>query len=576
MLELDLNTDGLSLSRSNPHTYWPIQYRVRNIPEFKPLIADAPARVLILNHICHNGTDPCSKCKVAGYKFENRVMVFPGINFEKRNDVDSEALNYEDHQKGPTPLLKLGISPTKAPFDIMHLVYLGLTVKHLEAWILCRNDVTEEQLLTAENCLKAYVKFGPNLYTLPFVSYNVHAVQHLADDARLCGNLESVSDFVYENNMPFFKKNIRNHLKPLQQFANRLREKQGIQHKQSIISSSNILKLSIEHKEGPVPLWLEAYSYKQFKNCERENIFLVNDEVIVAVKKFGTTKDVFENPVKSSSVGIFECKNLSNELHMVLMTDVVCKYYRLPIWKNFSKKHEESKTKSGTKVNSRGRALRKPKRLRTTTDEDEVQPRIAKKTKQLATDMHSFFMTNQNKSFPNSSDIIAKSNNKENDALFSKQITENDSDESSNLNQLSFIPPEGFPMKSMEEFDELKSNVEKCNSLINYLKLYGGENLETAAKNYIKESMTDELSSKFIWCKKRESDKNAFTLWNTHWATLIWGILNNTFRCTIEQFSQAMQYGLRLAKQRYTDNNARDSKKNKVDSEKGRGAKKTL
>ncbi|KAL7292729.1 hypothetical protein TKK_0013851 [Trichogramma kaykai] len=497
VLELDLNTDGLSLSRSNPHTYWPIQYRVRNISEFKPLIAgiykgpdkpcdinlffkkfiaeyedvkhqggllvknkriplkfenfiaDAPARALILNHICHNGTEPCSKCKVAGYKFENRVMVFPGINFEKRNDVDYEALNYEDHQKGPTPLFKLEISPTKAPFDIMHLVYLGLTVKHLEAWvcgkfgygpklsnlfsqelsrryiylnnycpndfvrrprtlekpsklkatelrhfllyasivicqdilsedyfihlmylviamrILCRNDVTEEQLLTAENCLKAYVKFAPNLYTLPFVSYNVHAVQHLADDARLCGNLESVSAFVYENNMPLFKKNIRNHPKPLQQFANRLREKQGIQHKQSIISSSNILKLSNEHKEGPVPLWLEAYSYKQFKKCERgnfsiiiddrnnfcqikedrslckiENIFLVNDEVIVAVRKFGTTKDVFENPVKSSSVGIFECKNLSNELYMVLMTDVVCKCYQLPIWKNFSKKHE--------------------------------------------------------------------------------------------------------------------------------------------------------------------------------------------------------------------------------------------
>ncbi|KAL7292730.1 hypothetical protein TKK_0013852 [Trichogramma kaykai] len=262
--------------------------------------------------------------------------------------------------------------------------------------------------------------------------------------------------------------------------------------------------------------------------------------------------------------------------------------------------------------------------------------------------MHSFFMTNQNKSFPNSSDVIAKSNNKENDASFAKQITENVSDESSKsdddeesesysekssefsednrsqssgtngnnhsrwnsirdeivlqikkseakilekideiektagnnsnsfLKQLSFIRPEGFPMQSMEEFDELKNNAEKCKSLIDYLKLYGGENLETAAKNYIKESMTDELSSKFIWCKKRESDKNAITLWNTHWATLIWGILNNTFGCTIEQFSQAMQYGLRLAKQPYRDHNARDSKRNEVDSEKGRGAKKTL
>ena len=124
ILEIESNTDGLSLSRSNPHQFWPIQYRVTNIAGFKPLIvgvykgpgkpsncrnffntfidevekarqlggilannkripfklksfvADAPARALILNHYGHNSTNPCSKCKVTGFRFENRTTVY--------------------------------------------------------------------------------------------------------------------------------------------------------------------------------------------------------------------------------------------------------------------------------------------------------------------------------------------------------------------------------------------------------------------------------------------------------------------------------------------------------------------
>ncbi|KAL7295109.1 hypothetical protein TKK_0011577 [Trichogramma kaykai] len=391
ILKLDLNTDGLSLNKSNPYQFWPIQFRITNIVGFKPLIAgickgpdkpsdinlffqqlideykdvkrrggllinkkkisiifenfiaDAPARALILNHLSHNGTEPCSKCKVSGYKYKNRTMVFPGIDFEKRNDKDYKALVYDDHQKGKKPLFKLDISPTlHTPFEIIHLVYLGLTVKHLEAWIngkyeytaklsklfseelsqrylhlnkfcpndfarrprsllkpgklkatefrhfllyassvvceeiipmnqlvhlrhliiamriFCQNNITEEQFLIAETCLKVYVTFAPNLYTLAFVSYNVHAVQHIVDDARLCGNLEKISAFTYENNMPLFKKNIRNHPKPLQQLTNRLQEKQGIQHKMLDKSCSNYSKVSIQHTEGPIPVELTS------------------------------------------------------------------------------------------------------------------------------------------------------------------------------------------------------------------------------------------------------------------------------------------------------------------------------
>ncbi|KAL7290498.1 hypothetical protein TKK_0015272 [Trichogramma kaykai] len=340
----------------------------KRIPlKFVNFIADAPARALILNHRGHNGTEPCSKCKVAGYKFENRTMVFPGINFEKRNDSNYEAQNYEDHQKGATPLFRLGISSTlNTPFEVMHLVYLGLTVKHLAAWICgkygygpklsklfgdelsrrfvslndyCPNDFTRRpRTLSKPNKLKATELRHFLLYASSVVCEDI-----ISDDCLL---------------------HLRNHPKPLQQFANRLREKQGIQHIQLDKSSSNNPKVSIRHAGGPIPFELTSYSYKQFKKyeddnfcfvvddhnnycqikddsslCKIEDILLVNDQVIVAIKRYSITEDVFESPIRSSSVGIFKCSKLSNELHMVLITDVSCKCYRMPVWKNFSKKH---------------------------------------------------------------------------------------------------------------------------------------------------------------------------------------------------------------------------------------------
>jgi len=195
----------------------------------------------------------------------------------------------EDHQKGRSPLEDLGIPiVTRVPFEIMHLVYLGVTVRLLSAWYdgkfgyagklrssvlnemssryeelnkFCPNEfarprslakfskfkatelrhfllyaapiislgiLSEEfyfhllllnvmrivtsikcsrrQLETAEKYLQMFVKHAEYLYTASFVSYNVHGLQHLVDDVKELGHLENCSVFVYENNMPFFKK----------------------------------------------------------------------------------------------------------------------------------------------------------------------------------------------------------------------------------------------------------------------------------------------------------------------------------------------------------------------------------
>ncbi|XP_036148156.1 uncharacterized protein LOC118647409 isoform X1 [Monomorium pharaonis] len=180
VLEIELNTDGLSLSKSNPMQYWPLQYRVINIPYFKPMIigvykgldkpcnvykffenllnevkeanrlggilirnhhisivfknfvADAAARALVLNHYGHNSSNPCSKCKVSGFRHENRT-VYLGINHKKRTNEQYIYIVWMKTIKKEKADLGIPIV-TNVPFEIMHLVYLDVTMRLLNAW----------------------------------------------------------------------------------------------------------------------------------------------------------------------------------------------------------------------------------------------------------------------------------------------------------------------------------------------------------------------------------------------------------------------------------------------------------
>lgn len=483
-LEIEISTDGLSLSRSNPSQYWPIQYRVLNIDGFAPIIAgiykgpskpidpniffqrfveeakksrnvvlvencrisfmfkrfvaDAPARSFILNHFGHNSKSPCSKCKVSGFRYENRVMVYLGINHAKRTDFEYTNEIDEGHQKdGKTPLTDLSINPVSGvPFDIMHLVYLGVTARFLNAWYLgkygfgaklrssllnqlssryeqlkhsCPNDFarrprllslythfkatelrhfllyasavvllgilpekyyfhflflviamrilifhehSETNLQVAEKALKSFITHIPHLYTLSFMSYNVHSLQHLVGDAREFGPLETCSAFTYENNMPLFKKCLRNHPRPLQQFANRLREKNDIQHKPKNKIIENVSGI---HEKGPVPenIVSNYTQYNKFHSnkfdividkcnnyckltdesiCKIENILKIEEKFFIVARKFKEVNNFFHKPIESSKVGVYKCKNFEN-LQLFSTNDIKLKCYCMPSWK---------------------------------------------------------------------------------------------------------------------------------------------------------------------------------------------------------------------------------------------------
>lgn len=179
-LEIDFSTDGAKLD--NSLQFWPIQLRVANIPDRRPIlvgvykgkhkpcnphlfmknfvkefldivqnggisiknrkipirircfIADGPARSFILNHQGHMSSNACSKCKVKGIRLSN-TMTFPSTNCHLRTNEQYKMLLDEHHRdESPLSALPMGLV-SQVPFEYMHLVLLGVTKKIITAWL---------------------------------------------------------------------------------------------------------------------------------------------------------------------------------------------------------------------------------------------------------------------------------------------------------------------------------------------------------------------------------------------------------------------------------------------------------
>lgn len=144
-LILDLHTDGMSAHHSTSTQIWPIQFKISNILDQKPaiigvyigskkpsdpmeyfkylieefksikevggirhqgkflkvlfrgLIADAPARALILNHKGRNARNPCSKCKTSGESFQKTMCFLQTNNVPRTYEEYYNATDHNHH-----------------------------------------------------------------------------------------------------------------------------------------------------------------------------------------------------------------------------------------------------------------------------------------------------------------------------------------------------------------------------------------------------------------------------------------------------------------------------------------------
>lgn len=193
-IKLNVNIDGLPLSKSSGSQFWPIMASIEDIDIYtspfiigiyhgmsKPtdaneflldfvndfillsqtgiilsnkkyaislnaVLCDAPAKSFITYTKGHTGYYSCSKCTQKGDFICDRVF-FPETHIVLRtNDTFTNRLQI-DHT-GDSILEKLGIGMiTPIPLDYMHLVCLGIVKRLLQLWIRGRGNIR----LSSEN-----------------------------------------------------------------------------------------------------------------------------------------------------------------------------------------------------------------------------------------------------------------------------------------------------------------------------------------------------------------------------------------------------------------------------------------
>ena len=96
------------------------------------IIADTPAKSLIMGTKSHTGYDSCPYCKVYGEYYKGRV-VFVSKGYP-RTDSDYKNLS-ESNQLVSSPLLTSNDFLCDIPVDCMHACYLGVMKKLLNIYV---------------------------------------------------------------------------------------------------------------------------------------------------------------------------------------------------------------------------------------------------------------------------------------------------------------------------------------------------------------------------------------------------------------------------------------------------------
>lgn len=207
LVHLEINFDGLPLTKSSKSQFWPILGYIEEtrsnfvfpigifhgqskppsceiflqkfIEECREIISngivfkekticiviskilcDAPAKSFILNVKGHNAYFGCTKCKTEGDFYNNR-MIYPEISAPLRTDTEFMRYLDDDYHKGISPLLQLNIGlVSQVPLDYMHLVCLGVMKKLLMFWIKgdLEHRFSEEALSKINQDIEDYKK----------------------------------------------------------------------------------------------------------------------------------------------------------------------------------------------------------------------------------------------------------------------------------------------------------------------------------------------------------------------------------------------------------------------------------
>ncbi|XP_076301885.1 uncharacterized protein LOC143220006 [Lasioglossum baleicum] len=214
-------------------------------------------------------------------------------------------------------------------------VYTHFLLLHIAIRILVSPSLIEKHVNFAKAALELFVSTSEEFYGSSFLSYNVHCLLHLADDASRFGTLDSFSAFAYENTMSIFNRYIRTPGKPLQQYVNRMAE----------LKSHGSTEGCSDYSTTTVHASMIKFFNLGFSKNDRDNCCILRDGSIciiasihpcedaytLGVRRFEIIDQFYDVLLSSSDLDIFKCAALSTDVTFVSIQDVTAKSYRMPL-----------------------------------------------------------------------------------------------------------------------------------------------------------------------------------------------------------------------------------------------------
>ena len=466
-IEIDINIDGLPITKSPRTSLWPILGRIVNNscnevfligvyhgkekPEsqatyldpfisellklnadkfimngrqysvnIRCLICDSPAASYILCIKQFNGYYGCRKCTIKGVWRSRLVFLFEEselrTDFSFRNRIQSE------HHLEISAFERLNFDMVKqVPLDYMHLVLLGVTKTMLRLWIdpktnpnlhilqldnlsnsfvclrawvpkefarkpqplldlghwkattfrlfllyagpiilqdilpdeytehfnflscairiLCHPTLHLQNNESAKELLIYFVRQFKCLYGENYVTWNMHNLVHIADDAKNFGPLDRYSAFPFENYMQVLKRMIRKKGQILPQIHRRLTEKKDF-IKKVISKKQKTLPLMTQRRNKSLPTGYSCHCSLKFSNFELkdqrpnnccitvENQIIVIERIckkdnkyVIIGREFLSKENIKNYPLPSLQLGICQVDNLS-ETKVILVENI--------------------------------------------------------------------------------------------------------------------------------------------------------------------------------------------------------------------------------------------------------------
>lgn len=203
----------------------------------------------------------------------------------------------------------------------------------------------------AEKCISYFLERFKIIYGCQFFTSNLHNLSHLSEDVERFGCLDTFNSYPFESQLFTISRLIRSGNLPLEQVANRIREKE------EVYSSITINKRSLKKRTDQPRrtefheqyIWyFQMDSDEMFIDCKRDEdswVLTKNNSIVktqyIAQDKNGsvflygqsvtTLSEYFFLPINSSDLLIFCCELMGMDDSILIdIENIRCKMFKLP------------------------------------------------------------------------------------------------------------------------------------------------------------------------------------------------------------------------------------------------------